>query len=90
MGKFRLEHFIKRGYFISNKLYAFKNKENKTVIISKGVKSGSLTLKDFEELFENHSFIYANRKEILSSYNKKSITILDKKVRLNFNSYLKR
>jgi hypothetical protein len=39
IGKLKLVHKIKEGYFISDKLYAYKNTEDKIIKLSKGVKS---------------------------------------------------
>ena len=37
IGKFKLEHEIKKGYFISSKTYCLVRKDGKVIIKSKGV-----------------------------------------------------
>ena len=75
---------------MSNKLYAFENLLEASFIISKGVKADSLSIKDFQDLYENSQNIYAERVEVLTSYQKSSVITLNRKVGLNFDSYTKR
>ena len=90
LGEFKIEYEIKEGYFISNKFYALKTQSEKIVIVSKGVKSDSLTFKDFEDIYSHRKIISAKRNETLSSYNKGSVALLSRKVNLDFNNYIKR
>jgi len=40
LGFMKLEHILTEGYFISKKLYAFKNTKGETIIKSKGIGKG--------------------------------------------------
>lgn len=54
LGKFKQEYFIKKGYFLAPKLYAFKH--DKTVeprIVCKGAGKASATFEWFEEQYNN-------------------------------------
>jgi hypothetical protein len=55
IGLLKLEHKVKKGIFISGKLYALITDDNKIVIKSKGINSESLKFKDFEELLNNQN-----------------------------------
>jgi hypothetical protein len=47
LGMMKLEHIISEGYFISKKLYAFKNNKGEIIIKSKGIGKGLLDLDKF-------------------------------------------
>jgi DNA polymerase elongation subunit (family B) len=60
IGKVKLEHKIKRGYFISSKTYCLIteeiiNNKNKVVIKCKGVGKNKLTEKDFIDMYEGNT-----------------------------------
>ncbi|WP_345624930.1 hypothetical protein, partial [Streptomyces ziwulingensis] len=52
IGQFKLEHVVKRGYFISSKTYCLITDENKVIIKAKGVDSDSLTVDSFVDLYK--------------------------------------
>jgi hypothetical protein len=56
LGLFKLEHEIKKGYFISPKLYALKDTNGDLVIKAKGIGS-KLDFTQFETLIKNESII---------------------------------
>jgi hypothetical protein len=47
LGMMKLEHVITEGYFISKKVYGFKNSIGETIIKSKGIEKGVLDLDKF-------------------------------------------
>lgn len=55
LGKMKLEHVISKGYFISKKLYAFKNTKGEIIIKSKGLKKGLLDFDKFVLLSQGKS-----------------------------------
>ncbi|KAF1828025.1 hypothetical protein BDW02DRAFT_620814 [Decorospora gaudefroyi] len=59
IGLLKLEHKVKKGIFISGKLYGLINDDNKIVIKSKGINSKSLKFNDFEELLMNKNIHHA-------------------------------
>jgi hypothetical protein len=56
LGLFKLEHEIKKGYFISPKLYALKDTNGDLVIKAKGIGS-KLDFTQFETLMTNESIV---------------------------------
>ena len=90
IGKLKLEHEIKEGYFISNKTYCFKNSKNKVFIRAKSVYNKSLSYLDFIALYLGVD-IEAIRSESVRNFNEGYVNILvDKTVVLSANSYTKR
>jgi hypothetical protein len=89
IGQFKLEHRIKKGYFISNKTYCIVDDKDKVIIKSKGVNPKSLTLKDFQDMFEGVSA------KALKTYSTKdyalgSVTIDTEMITLDPQSFKKR
>lgn len=90
IGKLKLEHEIKEGYFISNKTYCFKNNKNKLIIRAKGIYSKSLCYQDFVSLYLGLD-VEAIRSESERNYSEGYVNILvDKTIVLSANSYTKR
>jgi len=90
IGKLKLEHVIKEGYFISNKTYCFKNNKNKLIIRTKGIDSKSLCYEDFVRLYLGID-IQAIRSESERNFSEGYVNILvDKPIVLSANSYTKR
>ena len=50
LGKFKLEHNILAGYFISEKFYCFINDKGEFIKKSKGINSNLLNLEDYISL----------------------------------------
>lgn len=76
IGKFKLEHEVKEGYFISNKTYSFINKKGKTIFKNKGV----FLNKDYNKRIilpqpnsEHKSLVYENLKKLYLGNNIKSL-----------------
>ncbi len=90
IGKLKLEHEIKEGYFISNKTYCFKNNKNKLTIRAKGIDSRSLCYQDFVRLYLGID-IEAIRSESVRNFSEGYVNILvNKTIVLSANSYTKR
>lgn len=53
LGKFKLEHVIEKGIFISGKTYAFFNKQGEFINRAKGVSSKSLSFSDYLKMLWN-------------------------------------
>jgi|ERR1700730_1589767 len=53
LGQFKLVGKIKKGYFISPKLYCLKMDDGRTIIKSKGISYDNLSELDFEEMLYN-------------------------------------
>lgn len=95
IGKFKLEHEIKEGYFISNKTYAIKTVSNKDgeeqiFIKNKGTYGKSLTYDDFKLLYMGNdvrAFRYESKKDI-----EKGTVLLNQQnyLTISWNSYRKR
>jgi hypothetical protein len=49
LGKFKLEHMIKKGLFIADKTYVFINDKDEIIKRAKAVKSSSLTYESYEK-----------------------------------------
>lgn len=95
LGSFKIEHYINKGYFLSNKLYGIEktnlmNLSEESLIVAKGVKADTLSINDLKNLYLIQKNIITKRDEILKSYNKGSIAYLERKVNLSLNSYTKR
>ena len=90
IGKFKLEHNIKKGYFISNKNYCFTDFDDKTYITRSGVNNNSLSFEDFKKLYTGED-VKSVRTESVKSYSDGYVNIgVDKNIVLSANSYTKR
>lgn len=99
LGQFKLEYKVKEGYFISNKTYylelsekkfdTFANKWISFIIKSKTVRSESLTLDNFKDLYKGKS-VEAVKRSAITDHSKGSVLIRDEIVNLNSGSYTKR
>lgn len=91
LGKFKLEHFVKKAYFISNKTYCLILENGNYVIKSKGVLNNDLTPKDFEDMYYNKTNIKALKGNTETSYEKGYVNINGvKETILNYDVYQKR
>jgi len=88
IGQFKLVHEINEAYFISNKSYALKTTNNKTIIKCKGFASDSLSFEDFEKVY-NGNVIERTRRESRKDYNK-GVIIYDNEIKFSPFSYTKR
>lgn len=90
LGQFKLEYEIKEAYFISNKTYCLILNNNEIIIKAKGVKSNSLTLEDFKNMYFNKENIKTTKFNTITNFEKGSVVIENKDIILNFDSYKKR
>ena len=90
LGQLKIEHVIKKGYFLSSKTYAFETEKGEIIKKSKGVFSNSLTINDFEDMYYCNKDIEANRGDTKIFYDKGFVKISTKKVILKHNAYKKR
>lgn len=93
LGQFKLEHTIKRGYFISSKLYClvtYNEYPNKSLIIkAKSANSSTLKESDFLALLHQKNIkIPKTQSHIL--YDKGSVNITDTTVLFDANAYKNR
>jgi hypothetical protein len=90
IGKFKLEHIIKKAIFISNKTYCLLTNEDKIIIKSKGVINNKLSIKDFENMYYNKLNIKTLKNDTKTYYSKGYVDINTKEAILNYDSYKKR
>ena len=88
IGQFKLEHKIKRGYFISSKLYCLVTNDN-LIIKAKGADSNTLTESDFKK-FLNMENVKVNKTQSKIIYSEGSVDINSKEVTFNGNAYKNR
>jgi hypothetical protein len=89
LGQFKLVDEIKEAYFISSKTYCLLLKNNKVIIKAKGLKNSSLKLKDFKNLY-NGFIVKGMKVHTVSTYDKGSVVIGEKKITLYPDTYKKR
>ena len=90
LGKFKLEHVVEEGYFISNKTYALKKTDGSVIIKNKGSDTKSLTIENFRELYLGID-AKAIRYESKRDYFNRSVTIkIPNEITLSAQSYKKR
>lgn len=89
LGQFKLEHKVKEAYFISAKTYCLVLQDNTTSIKAKGLKSYSLKLKDFKNLYKGITTSGMKVHSIKNFY-KGSVIIKKDEIQLNPNEYRKR
>jgi hypothetical protein len=90
LGQFKIEHFIKEAYFISNKTYCLVTDNNKIIIKSKGSINTELTLNNFKDMYFNQKNISTKRNNTKTLYDKASVILGTKNIILNHDSYTKR
>lgn len=88
IGQFKFIAKIKRGYFISNKLYFMIDQFNNIISGSKGINS-PLNENDFINLLNNVS-INSKTKLSIKNVDEGYVIITDRDIKLNYNSFKKR
>ena len=90
LGKLKLEHLVKRGYFITSKTYCLVIDDNNHIIKSSGAESTSLTLEDFVLMLKGipvkTSFKTTSEIDFLEG----SVIIKNVSITIDPNSYTKR
>ena len=81
IGQMKLEHKIKKGFFIRKKLYAIINDNNKYIIKASGVNAKGLNFDDFEKLAKGVN-ITTERKSFNVNWKKLEINIVNTSITL--------
>lgn len=89
LGKLKLEHVIKEGFFIADKTYCFINEKGKLIKICKGGKSSSLNYSDYEKMY-NSEVVDLKKTSSIRNYKDGYVTISNDIIKLNPTSYKKR
>lgn len=84
LGKFKLEHNVQRGYFISSKTYLLVSEKGKGIVIkAKGVNDKSLNENSFIRLLKGKD-VLSNRQETIRSYSEGFVNLF---VEVNYERY---
>ena len=90
LGKFELEHTIKRAYFISSKTYCLITKFGTPIIKAKGVRNHELIEEDFISLYKGNK-VQTVRTESYRDFTKGYVNInITKPITLDGDAYSKR
>lgn len=90
LGQFKLEYLIKEAYFISNKTYCLILNDGKKIIKNKGTSENSITVEDFKKMYYQSENVKGIRSSTETDYKDGFVSIKDKEVILNYDSYTKR
>ena len=76
LGKWKLEHILKKGIFLAPKVYCLLTKDNQFITKVKGLsKTSDLTLNDFENLLEKDMTLEKLQEKWFKSMDTSTITI---------------
>jgi DNA polymerase type B, organellar and viral len=90
LGKFKLEHEVKEGYFISSKTYCLVLKDNSVFIKNKGLIKKSLTLEDFRNMYKGLNVV-GTKQSASINYEKGSVVIKrNENVQIHYDAFKKR
>lgn len=90
IGKLKLEHHIKRGYFISAKTYCLINDNGVEIKKAKGLNSNTLSEDDYVEMYKGKDIKTGIKPYSTTNYLEGSVIISEKEITLNADSYTKR
>ena len=91
LGKLKLEHVLKEGYFIADKTYAFKTDKDEIIKKAKGVDSTYLKLQDYIDMYNMKSIKEATKTSSFRDYSSGSVIIKTRQdIKLNPLFYNKR
>lgn len=90
IGKLKLEHKIDKGIFISGKTYWLSDDNGEVINRAKGIKSSSISYFDYVNLLNDSNIDTAIKTESKINWDIGHVTIGDKMVNINSNSYTKR
>jgi len=89
LGEFKLEHKVKKGYFVSAKTYGLILENNKTLCKSKGVVENGLSIEDCIKLYHGLN-VEVPKVSAIRNYAKGSVLIKSDTIKLDYDSYKKR
>ena len=90
IGQFKLEHTIKKAYFISSKTYCLVLSHGSIIIKAKGVNNNKLNESDFIDLYKGLN-VEAQRTESYKNYSEGYVNLnIIKDIVLNGDAYTKR
>jgi len=87
LGFMKLEHILTEGYFISKKLYAFKNIKGEIVIKSKGIGKGILDFDKFILLFKGEDIIVQTT-VFMKNIRKGTVNIINRPYTIKGSQYI--
>lgn len=91
LGLLKLEHEIDKGILISNKTYFIRYVKGTAIVKAKGIKSSSVSYKDFVDFLNNKNVETAVERQSKTYWYLGYVSIENKdKIKINFNSYTKR
>ena len=90
LGQLKFEYQISKGYFISNKTYALFLDDGTIIKKGKGFSTDSVSLFEYEQMYLYSQSIEANRISGKINYSLGSVMIDNKKIIIDWNSYIKR
>jgi DNA polymerase family B len=90
LGQLKFEYQVKKGYFISNKVYALLLNDGTIIKKGKGFSTDSISLFEYEKLYLYSQSIKANKNYGITNYSLGSVLINSKKIIIDWNSYIKR
>ena len=91
IGKLKLEHKVKIGYFVTNKTYCILNDKDEYKAIAKGFTPQSINITDYEKLYKGESIYTGVRSEAQINWSKCEVRITDREnMLLSSDSYTKR
>lgn len=90
LGLLKLEHKLKKGYFITSKTYLLETDKDKIIKKAKGFFSDSLSKSDYEEMYFNNKDIFSKKGNTIIDYTNGTVNISDKYATIHYNAYTKR
>jgi DNA polymerase type B, organellar and viral len=90
LGQLKFEYIIRKGYFISNKVYALLLNDGTIIKKGKGFSTDSISFSDYEQMYHYSQSIKANKIYGKTNYSLGSVLIENKKIIIDWNSYKKR
>lgn len=90
LGQLKLEHTIKRAYFITSKTYLLELENGELIKKAKGVYSDSLSKSDYENMYNNNLNVKAIKPNSSIDIERGTVNINSKESILRYNAYTKR
>ena len=80
LGLLKFEYQIRKGYFISNKVYALLLNDGTIIKKGKGFSTDSISLSEYEQMYFYSKSIKANKIYGITNYSLGSVLIYNKKI----------